>query len=544
MARHSAELQHCLRAVESLVRSGDTAHAAKAAAESVAKGFEHTNLFILAAYFHIAQGNSDLGLACATRAADLDPTNSDALNVRGLALAHLGRLREAISMYDASLERARAAPHIHFNKGKALEDLNENRAAKAEYERTVALQPGHSDALARLASLSALAGEFAGARRFAASALRFDPQNHAASIALAMADLAEEKFESAMARLEPLMENPRLGTVNKSIAQGLVGDALNGIGNQAAAFAAWQTSNDALRQFYHHTYQPVGVETAFDRVQRLITYFRAEGGNSWSNSGYIPSVSGLRHAFLVGFPRSGTTLLEQILDSHPDVETLEERDCLADAVEDFILTSDGLDLLASIEEEGLRPYRESYWKAAALHGISRKRGVFVDKLPLNSVLLCLIAKLFPDAMIVFAVRDPRDVVLSCFRRRFSMTPQMYELLTLEGAANYYSSVMTLSKIYKDKLALPTHTLRYEDMIENFDAEVHRLLDFLDLDWHDSVRNFAEIARNKEINTPSAAQVTRGLYTQGIGQWRKYRLQLAPALPALAPWIAQFGYSED
>ena len=149
------------------------------------------------------------------------------------------------------------------------------------------------------------------------------------------------------------------------------------------------------------------------------------------------------HVFLVGFPRSGTTLLEQILASHGDVDAMEERDCLTRAFDDFVMKDGGLDRLARMRGAELDPWRKAYWKYAADSGFSPERGVFIDKMPLNTVLLPVIAKLFPGAKILFALRDPRDVVLSCFRRRFGMSPQMYRFLTLEGAAAYYDQVMTL-----------------------------------------------------------------------------------------------------
>jgi hypothetical protein len=165
-------------------------------------------------------------------------------------------------------------------------------------------------------------------------------------------------------------------------------------------------------------------------------------------------------------------------------------------------------------------------------------------MPLYSVFLCLVAKLFPHAKVLFALRDPRDVVLSCFRRRFVMTQQMYELTTLESAASYYDGVMRLADMYREKLGLEICDLRHEDMIADLQGETRRLCDFLGLTWSAAMEGFARTASTRSVNTPSGPQLARGLSTQGVGQWRRYRDALAPVLPKLEPWATRFGYSAD
>ncbi len=161
-----------------------------------------------------------------------------------------------------------------------------------------------------------------------------------------------------------------------------------------------------------------------------------------------------------------------------------------------------------------------------------------------SVNLPLVAKLFPGARILFARRDPRDVVLSCFRRRFGMNPSMYQLLTLEGTAAYYDAVMRLAQIWRQLLPLPQHLVRYESLVEDFDGTARAACDFLGLAWDEGLRDFAARARTRGISTPSAAQVARGLNREGQGSWRRYRQQMEPVLPTLRPWVEAFGYEAD
>jgi len=156
----------------------------------------------------------------------------------------------------------------------------------------------------------------------------------------------------------------------------------------------------------------------------------------------------------------------------------------------------------------------------------------------------LIARLFPDAKVIFAVRDPRDVVLSCFRRRFDMGPYSFEFLRLDDCARFYASVMTLVERYRQTLPLMLLDYRYEDMIADFESSVRGACRFIGIGWRDSMRDFSASADAINRRSASALQVRRGLYGDAAGQWRRYREQLAPVFPILQPWVERFGYPPD
>ncbi len=526
------------------LRRQDMTLAMRLSDEAVAKGLEHSHLLVLAAHHQLSVGAPHRAFELATQARANSPRDIDVLNVAGLSLARLGRMREAVATYDAALRQSPTTVSARFNKACALEDMHELARARTEFERILDQQPAHVEALAHLADLAVQRSDLKVARECASRILRRDSGHIAAHLALAEADIEEKKFAEALVRLESLTRTASGSAVNLSIAQGLTGDALEGLGRTTDAFAAWSASQATLHGFYEPIFSAKSVETARARVVRLKEFFDSRAAGSW-RSADDPYESAVRnHVFLVGFPRSGTTLMEQVLACHPDVESMEERDCLVDAVNDFISPADGLDLLAALPESGLAKYREGYWRRVADEGASLAKPVFVDKMPLNSVLLCAIARLFPRAKVLFAVRDPRDIVLSCFRRRFVMTPQMYELTTLEGAAGYYVAVMQLCETYRRELGVEFCNARYEDLVSEFDAECGRICTFIGVEWNESMRGFAQRARAGVIHTPSAPQVARGLFSAGMGQWRRYRDELAPVLPSLAPWVTHFGYPAD
>jgi hypothetical protein len=247
------------------------------------------------------------------------------------------------------------------------------------------------------------------------------------------------------------------------------------------------------------------------------------------------------HVFLLGFPRSGTTLIEIILEGHPNVVSLEEKESLIDSVHEFMQRPEDLERLTRATPATLERLRAAYWRLVAGAGVDVSGKVFVDKYPLNTLKLPLIARLFPDAKILFACRDPRDIVLSCFRHRFKMNAPIYELLSIESAARYYDAVMRLVICLNGVLTLDTCLVRHEDLVTEFAREMKRICTFLGLDWVPAMGAFAVRTKDRAVLTPSTAQLVRGLNTEGLGQWRRYRPQLVPVLPMLEPWVKRFYY---
>jgi hypothetical protein len=174
----------------------------------------------------------------------------------------------------------------------------------------------------------------------------------------------------------------------------------------------------------------------------------------------------------------------------------------------------------------------------------RRDALVVDKLPLNAVRAGLIHRMFPNAKFLFALRHPCDSVLSCFMQRFGLNNAMAQFLDLGDAARYYDKVMSLWMQYRAVLPLDVHTLRYEDLVRDFRTTIGDVLDFLALDWDDSVFDYIDTAKKRgKINTPSHDQVIQPLYSRASGRWRKYEDQMKPVLPLLLPWAERFGYGD-
>ncbi len=522
---------------QTIERAVDLAEAA------LARGEEHPLFLNLRAWRAETAGRLDAALADLQRARVLAPADVPTLNALGLCLANLQRPFEALEAFAAALAVNPDFGPAHFNRGWVSEDVGELDDARASFEAAARIEPRDPTPVARLAALAARAADWPTARSLAERALAMQPRHPTAALALAAAETAEGAPDAARLRLLTLLSDATLSPIDQAQAQGQLGDALERLGRPADAFARFTAANAALRAFYAPRFAGPGVQTVPAMLTWVARYFETAPPEAWRGAPARPtSDDPAAHVFLLGFPRSGTTLLERVLTTSPRVSASEERETLTDATMEFMRGPATLDRLAAISEADAERHRALYWARVRELGGDPAGRIFIDKLPLNSIKLPLIAKLFPEARILFAVRDPRDVVLSCFRQRFRVNPSMFEFLTLEGSARFYAQVMSLSALYEQRFDLRIHRHRYEDLVGDFDGATRAVCDFIGLGWSEDLRRFDAGGTRRSIATPSATQVARGLYDGG-GQWRRYADQLAPALPHLAPWIERFGYGQ-
>ncbi len=250
--------------------------------------------------------------------------------------------------------------------------------------------------------------------------------------------------------------------------------------------------------------------------------------------------------FVVGFPRSGTTLLDQILDAHPAIEVIEERPLIAAMTADLATAGRRYpeDLPALTEAEAA-DLRARYRERLARHTRQGTARYTVDKMPLNLVHVAMIRRVFPGARFILALRHPCDVVLSCFMQSFQLNDWMAAFATVETAAELYSAVFAAWESYRAAVPVPAIAVRYEDVVADLEAEARRITGFLDLDFDPVMLAFHEHAKTRGVlATPSAAQVTRPIYRTALARWRRYDSVMAPIAERLSTEIARYGYAEE
>jgi tetratricopeptide (TPR) repeat protein len=539
MARDLETDMETLRTVLSLAQNRDFVRAAALAEQTLASGFEHPMLLNIAATRLEQQGKYEQALLLLERAVTIAPKDVGARNALGLCLQRLDRPAEALVHIDELLKQDADLPFAHASKGNALIALGSLGRAEQSHLRALELDPANFTSIAALASIATHRGQHEEARAWAERALKVAPGLPDAVLSLAAADLAAGDLDAAEKRARHLIMDSRAGPSDRARATGLLADVLDAGRRYDEAFEAYEACNQALRQIH----RGFAGSNVFGYTRALTAAIEKIDAAQWhiSPQAAVPQTAA-GHVFLLGFPRSGTTLLEVLLDGNPRVVSLEEHELLADGVLAFMREPVDLYPLARAQEPAVNELRKAYWHRVHAAGADVAGKVFVDKHPLNSMKLPLIAKLFPQAKILFAVRDPRDVVLSCFRRRFKMNPSMYELLTLPGAAGFYAAVMTFADTAKRSLKLDWREVRYEKLIAGLDDEMRGVCEFIGLEWSAGMGEFADRVEKREHATPSTAQLSQGLVTSATAQWRNYELQIQAALPVLEPWIKRFGYS--
>lgn len=519
----------------------------------------------------LEQGDLDAAVASFTAAVALQPRYAEALNNLGNAHQHAGRLSAAIDAYDRAVAARPTYAEAYSNRGRALHlagdldaavqslrqalvlkpgyakaerylgdtlaELGRRDEADAAYGRALAASPGDAETLAARAALYERASRLEDAVSVATSALARDPGNARAMLALVRAERRRGAVAEALARLAAFQ--PRRTETMQTHAllrfeEGMLADRLGAYDRAYQAFAA---ANRALEQA--HPASAADRALFPDMIKRLAARFTPDWLATWSPT---PPLDQPPPVFLIGFPRSGTTLLEQSLDAHPALTGLEEKDCLDQVRRAVMAMPQGYpDALASLSSEAISGLRSLYFREVARHVTLQPGQRLVDKMPLNTIDVGLIHRLFPGAPLLLALRHPCDVVLSNFMQAFKPNAAMLHFASLEGAAQFYAQVMALWRQYAAVLPLNVLTVRYEDLVADHPGMMARILDFLGLAWDAAMGDYRELARQRAIATPSYHQVVQPIYGSAVGRWHRYAGPLRPVLPLLAPSIAAFGY---
>lgn len=268
----------------------------------------------------------------------------------------------------------------------------------------------------------------------------------------------------------------------------------------------------------------------------------------WANSAQELLQPPHRLAFLGGHARSGTTLLEQVLDSHPDIVSAEETPIFHNDV--YTPLRQGLPpettMLAGLDGasiQTLRQARDRYFQAMSqCLGQSPGQRLLIDKNPSLQVFILAFVRFFPEARLIIALRDPRDVVLSCFMLpHLPLSAGSVNYLNLADTAAAYCRTMGIWRTLAPLLRNPWLEVRYEDMVDHLESVARKTLDFLGVSWDPGVLKFDEHARQKLVRSPTYADVAQPVYQRARGRWRHYQKYLEPHLEKLEPFVKAFGY---
>ena len=315
----------------------------------------------------------------------------------------------------------------------------------------------------------------------------------------------------------------------------LRGVLLDRLGRHDEAFAAFSAMN---QYWLDDPSKPQDRALQFRNViQRDLALSKPAWIRSWSPP---PAADGRASPiFLVGFPRSGTTLLDTMLMRDPRVAVLEEEPFLAE----METSLGGPEAFAALDQAALQSGRDLYFELVAKTIDLSADTILVDKHPLHLNKVPVIKRAFPDARFVLALRHPCDVLLSCYLTNFRINNAMANFLDLEDAATMYDLTFRNWENARELFELPVGTVVYERLVEDTSRELRPLFDWLGLDWPGDDVDHRHAARARGlVTTASYAQVTEPIYQRAAGRWHRYAKQLEPMFHQLRPWAERFGYS--
>lgn len=467
------------------------------------------------------------------KAIELKPDYADAITNRGNVMWDLGEYAKAEELYREALEADRTSDLVyvtHMSLGHALRDQGRLDEARESYNTALELNPDNAELLLAMGEMERSCGDFEEAENFIRRAIEQEPDYVEAHRALSGIkkftdendpDLQALRGLDQLAKTEPHTRT-WLGNLNFALAK-----AYEDLEDYDLAFEKYAYANKLIRENYE--YDPKRIERYFDTIVKCTT---REFMDEHAGEG----VDSDKPIFIVGMPRSGTSLVEQILASHSDVHGAGELKSLPKSVirvrglppehTDELFTRS---FANKLNEERLHEIAQSYLEDLERFAPGAKR--VTDKMPTNFVWVWLIKLAFPNAKIIHCVRDPVATCLSCFTRFFSeLTSWSHDM---EEIAWFYKNYRKMMDHWDDVMPGEILHMRYEDLVTDQEAQTRRLLDHCGLDWQDDCLNFHKTKRR--VSTASDTQVRKPIYTSSIDAWKRYEKHLQPMIDALGDY---------
>ena len=480
-------------------------------------------------------------------AVDVVPDSAEARIYAALACLECGDTRRAEALIPPSQGWPSLDPALRRDLTKALIHLGRVDEAETILETDVRDQR-NPVAMARLASLHERTNRVESAsallERIRPHLADGDPEVHVDASALdAALALREKDYPRAATATQALLASPNLPPSTQANARFTMAKIADKLGNRTQAMAELAIAHDI--QFRLASGMAPEIAASAEEPLRIAAKWLQPEEASFASTPGDPDAD-RSPVFIVGFPRSGTTMLEHMLDAHPAYVSMDERIIIQCCVERMeakgFAYPNQLDRLGA---DDLQELRALYWLEAAKVATLAEGQILVDKNPLNMLRLPMIRRLFPAARIILALRHPCDVILSCYMQNFRSPAFMILCSTLERLAKSYVNAMRFWIHHQPLLCPDALLLRYEDTVGDFAAQVDRIADYLGIGERHHLADFAAHATRKGyISTPSYAQVTEPVNSRAVARWEPYRAYFEPLFPLLRPVADHWRYELD
>jgi tetratricopeptide (TPR) repeat protein len=453
------------------------------------------------------------------RALDLAPDRAQTHRDLGWVFTKLSRYEEAV----ASLQHAGALdpedPTVHFALAAALYLVKDLAGSEARFRRALALAPAYAAAWHELGTVLRSSGRFEEALTCFNQALDLDPKRP--EIYRSLAATGQRVFDEAqLQRLQAVLNGQERSVSDRISAGFALGMLLDNAGRYDEAFPCFAAANTLYRQQRGETGERFGIDALRRQVDDLIQLATPEFftvTQSWGSASQLP-------VFVVGMPRSGTSLVEQIAASHSRVVGAGELNALGEIWDSLSAHNRGLPLK---KWDAAYAGQLAHRHLAFLQGLGNGALRVIDKMPDNIFFLWIIAALFPAARIIWCRRDLHDTCLSCYFHHF--TEGHIYAYDLADCAARAVEVERLAHHWLRALPLKVHVIDYEKLVAGLEAESRRLIEFMGLGWEPACLDFYRTER--PVLTASAWQIRQPLYAHSVGRWRHYERHLGVLLEA-------------
>lgn len=427
------------------------------------------------------------------------------LHIMGASFVRLGRLDIGLRALQEAVAQGVNSPEIWCDLANGLRSSEQIDAAHNALDRALALAPRHAPAIRGKVTLLNGEGRYAEAAALVDAAMDGAPPDASLALAFAMVARSVSRAPEAIDRLQELL---RTGNVPPVLIRAVHTDLARLLDSEGRYDDAFEHARLGAQSA-----GPIPPQDFFDATIAHWTVERFHATQASSYAAPLPVI-------IVGMPRSGTSLAEQILAAHPDIGGIGESPALPRLEERA--------RAANWSPEAIEAAGADY--TVMLKARAPRKSRVADKLPGNYTILAPIVRILPGAKIIHCVRDARDTCLSCHFQNFGKGHSYARDLALLGRK--YVAYERLMSHWRDTLGIPMFELRYETLVSGFEPTVRSLLDYVGVPWDDRVLNFHAV--NRHVRTASAGQVHRPLFTTSVGRWRRYEQHLGPLLQALGP----------
>ena len=485
-------------------------------------------------------GRTEDAASAFKRVTELNPTYADGFSNLGVTLQEQGKLDEAIAACNKALSIKPDYADAHYNMGIALQAQGKLDEAIAAYNKALSIKPDYADAWSNGADALEKWNKLKELDLWLERAFQiFKPVPSDLSFMKSKLLWRNKDTQEAI-KLISNIDFETITPIRKQDYLNLKAKCFEASKNYDLAYDCFKNMNAlAIKS---NDYLGLDPESYFQNIRKQLTGLKS---NSLKNpANLISEQTDLVPVFLVGFPRSGTTLLDTILRSHSSIDVVEEQPMVGSA-KAFIQKSGYSEIGQDLPQEVLVGARKAYITELDKHiQTLDSKSIFIDKLPLNILQIPLIRQLYPQAKFILALRHPLDTILSCWMQNFKLNSAMAIMVDLDRIVEFYCVAMQTFKICRAKYNLSVHEIRYEDLLEDLSGETSALLKFLDLDWEVQMENYQETALKRgRIATPSYSQVVQPIYKEAKYRWLHYEKHLRQYVAEVEPWIDEYGYSK-